>query len=105
MKKIEKMSFTIDKTKCTFKLYEYEEQTVRKVKVPIEIEEKTLQMGFKYVDTKIKITKYALHQELEYENEIRDTIVCETETYATILTVLKDILQQQVRYIESLQKI
>lgn len=103
MKKIEELSVTIDKTKCTYKLYEYEEEAIRKVKEPVEIGEVTLTMGYKITDQKVRVKKYAIHREIEEENSFSEILICETEIYATIISVYKDILKEYIKYLEKLQ--
>lgn len=99
MEIIEEIAFTISGQKCTYKLYKYKEETVHKVKKPANIGEVTQYMGYKYVNA--KITKYALHQEFEGNGEFKERLICETEVYATILTILKGIL---LEYIETINK-
>lgn len=101
MEIIEEIAFTISGQKCTYKLYKYEEEIVQKVKKPANIGEVTQHMGYKYVDAKIRITKYALHQEFEGNGEFKERLICETEVYATILTILKGVL---LEYIETINK-
>ena len=103
MKTIEEIAFTENGEKCSYKLYKYQEETVRKIKVPVEIGEVTLQKGYKYKNTKVKVTKYALHQEFEMNGEYHERLVCETEMYATILTILKGILTEYIETINKLQ--
>lgn len=101
MKTIEEIAFTVNGQKCAYKLYKYEEETLRKVKVPKEAEDITAFMGYKNI--KVKVTKYALHQECEVHGKFQDRLVCETEVYATILTILKGILTEYIETINKLQ--
>lgn len=103
MKVIEEIAFTVNGQKCTYKLYKFKEQTIRKVKVPVEVGEVTLQKNYKYKDIKVEITKYALHQEYEINGEFHERLVCETEMYATILTIFKGILTEYIETINKLQ--
>lgn len=89
---IEEITFVVNGNKNTYKLYKYEEIAVRKIG--------TLN---NYEDTKVKITKYALHQEFEMDETYHEQLVCETETYATILTIFKDILTTYIKLIEKHQ--
>lgn len=96
MAKIEEMSFTIDKTKCIYKVYEYKEQVMKPI---------AHKLGEIPHHEKVEVTKYAIHEEF-YKNEelILESMICEIEKYATILTIMKDILQQHVAYIEKMQR-
>lgn len=103
MKTIEEITFNVNNHKCTYKVYKYEDESIRQIKVPAKIGETTLHMGYKYVDTKVKVTKYALHQEYEKDGNYQDRLVCETEMYATILTIIKGIMQEYIENINKLQ--
>lgn len=103
MKTIEEITFVHETKRCSYKIYKYEEIVIRKVKTPVEIGETTLKMGYKYADTKVKVTKYALHQEFEIDGKYQNRLVCETEMYATILTILKNILTEYIETINKLQ--
>lgn len=99
MKKIEEMSFTVDKSKCTFKLYEYEEPVIRKVRRPAKFDEITLHMGYVEEEIKVNRKKYALHREYEKGDDFNEILICETESYACILSVIKDILEEHIKTI------
>lgn len=103
MKTIEEITFVHSTKRCSYKIYTYEEIAVRKIKVPVELGEVTLKMGYKYEDAKVKVTKYALHQEFEQDGKYQDRLICETESYATILTIVKGILTEYIETINKLQ--
>lgn len=102
---IKEIAFTINKSKCVYKLNKYQEQVIKKVRTPLEQNENELVSGYKIVDTKVYVDKYAIHQEITYDDVFNDTIICETESYATVLTIFKDILNQYLQTIQKYQKI
>ena len=101
METIEKITFHVNNKKLTFKIYKFEEETIRKIQVPIKIDETTLSMGYKYEDTKVKITKYALYQESIINVNYNQVLICESESYTIILEIVKKYLTE---YIETIDK-
>lgn len=102
---IEEIAFTINQTKCVFKLYKYQEQTVKKIGKPIEPKENEPISDYQIVDAKVYVDKYAIHQEYTKKDIFSDTIICETESYNTVLTIFKDILEQYLQIIKKNQKL
>lgn len=93
MKKIEEITFKLENGSYNcFKVYRYEEQTTRKIKVK-ETDE--------IIDAKIYITKYAIHREVQTEGKFQHICLCETESYTIILKLLKDIIES---YIDQISK-
>lgn len=103
MKTIEEITFVHETKRCSYKIYKHEEEIFKKVKIPVKLGEITLERAYKYADTKVKVTKYTLHQEFEIDGKYQDKLVCETEMYATILTILKGILTEYIETINKLQ--
>lgn len=104
MKTFEEISINENGQKCTYRLYKYEEIAVRKIKKPAtRLNKFSLNVGFNYEHDKVKVVKYALHQEIEKNGDFQEKLICETESYATILTIIKGILNEYINIINQMQ--
>lgn len=102
MKTIQEITFVHKTKKCTYKLYNYEQVTIRKTKVFKEIKDEKFKT-YDYEDTKVIVKMYAIHQETEVNGKYEDILICETESYATILTIIKAILKEYINEINIIQ--
>lgn len=102
MKTIKEITFVNETKRVTYKLYQYEQETIRKTKVLKQIIDKSFK-AYDYEDTKVKVKMYALHQESEIKGIYLDKLICETESHATILTIIKAILHEYINEINMLQ--